>query len=309
MQLLVVNFHYIRDVKPSQGIYPRSLNEFIYQLEELGRCYQFISQQELIKIVETKKYPNGNYCLITFDDNLKEQMNAYEYLENKSIPALFFSTTLPYLNKTVHHVHKLHHIFSVYSDEEITEILRKNNDFDNVIFDQDVLDKEYRYDSEIKKKIKFFLNFHLSNKERNVFINYLFNESVETNECYIKNLYMNEKNLKLLASKNMLGSHTHSHMPLATLSKQKIIDEIKTTSDFFLNLTGKTLHSISFPFGGPGSIDDVVIGISKNLGMKVGFSMNRGINYNKNLKAPLILNRVDTNDAPGGKLGSLEYYR
>ena len=33
----------------------------------------------------------------------------------------------------------------------------------------------------------------------------------------------------------------------------------------------------------------------------------RGINEEVNLRSPLILKRVDTNEAPGGKLNSREY--
>ena len=91
MQLLAVNYHYIRDVKPSKGIYPRSIDEMAFQLDKLGQYYDFISQEELLKIVRSKKYPKGNYCVITFDDNLKEQMKAYEYLEKNSILKKYLS--------------------------------------------------------------------------------------------------------------------------------------------------------------------------------------------------------------------------
>ena len=159
MQLLAVNYHYIRDVKPSKGIYPRSIDEMAFQLDKLGQYYDFISQEELLKIVRSKKYPKGNYCVITFDDNLKEQMKAYEYLEKNSIPAIFFSTTLPYLAKDVHDVHKLHHIYTSYSDNDIAESLEKKFKFYDCQYNTDLLEKEYRYDTDLKKKIKFFLNF------------------------------------------------------------------------------------------------------------------------------------------------------
>ena len=51
MQILTVNYHYIRDIKPKTGIYPRTLAEFKSQIDELGRYYEFVSQEELIKII------------------------------------------------------------------------------------------------------------------------------------------------------------------------------------------------------------------------------------------------------------------
>ena len=106
MQLLAVNFHYIRNKKPQQGIYPRSMQEFRCQVEELGRHYEFISQDDLIRMSESKLLSDSKFCVLTFDDNLKEQEVAFEYLKDNSIPAIFYSTTLPYLEGVVHDVHK-----------------------------------------------------------------------------------------------------------------------------------------------------------------------------------------------------------
>ena len=42
-------------------------------------------------------------------------------------------------------------------------------------------------------------------------------------------------------------------------------------------------------------------------GFNFGLTMNRGINENKDFNHPLMLKRVDTNDAPGGKFKSREF--
>jgi peptidoglycan/xylan/chitin deacetylase (PgdA/CDA1 family) len=76
MQLLAVNYHYFREEKYENGIYPLTKREFLNQIDELSKYYEFISQNDLIDKIKNKKYSNKKYCLLTFDDGLKEQMNA-----------------------------------------------------------------------------------------------------------------------------------------------------------------------------------------------------------------------------------------
>jgi peptidoglycan/xylan/chitin deacetylase (PgdA/CDA1 family) len=307
MQLLAVNFHYIREEKPPQGIYPRSIQEFSDQLTEIGQYFDFLSLAELCQMQEENSYPEGKYCIITFDDNLKEQIRAYSYLEDNNIPAAFFSTTLPYIESKVHDVHKLHYIYSVYSDAEIALILQEMFCFDDFIFDESLLAKEYRYDTLLKKKIKFFLNFHLPPQQREQVIECLFSQSIISHESFIAELYMGLDDLCLLAEKKMLGSHTHSHHALSTLMAREIKNEIFKANDFLFGLTGKKIEAISYPFGGPGAVNKGVVKIVEQYGYKIGFTMNRGLNSQADFSEPLLLQRVDTNDAPGGKLASKEY--
>jgi len=55
MELLVLNYHYFREVKYKSGIYPISEDEFIKQVEYLDSHYKIISQEELREIVKSKK--------------------------------------------------------------------------------------------------------------------------------------------------------------------------------------------------------------------------------------------------------------
>lgn len=307
MQLLSVNFHYIRNQKPDKGIFPRSLTEFAHQIEELGRHYEFIGQSELIRILKSKIYPNKNYCMITFDDNLREQMDAFEYLRNNSIPAMFFSTTLPYLEKRVHDVHKSHHILKTYSDEELARILEAEFDFADVRFDDKLFEKSYRYDNPERKRIKLFLNHKLSEAERHNFIDRLFMQSVGSKEAFIRDFYMSEEDLTLLAEMDMLGTHTHSHLPLAILDDSHIEREMKTSSQCLTDITGKPIRGVSYPYGSLAAVNDVVARVAERVGYDYGLTMFRGINCNEDFSSRFLLKRVDTNDAPGGSLQSQAY--
>jgi len=307
MQMLAVNFHYIRNEKPKEGIYPRSVNEFKYQIAELARHYEFLSLSELQKMISDGGKSKGNYCVITFDDNLKEQMCIFDYLENNAIPAIFFSTTLPYLNTSVHDVHKTHHIYTQHTDENLASYLDKKHGFYNVSFTEEQTNNAYSYDNELKKKIKLFLNFMLPDDEKKLLIDELFSESVGSLDEFIKDFYLSKDDLRMLAAKGMLGTHTHTHYPLATLTEEKINTEIITSIKYLEELTSMKIKAISYPYGRHGAVNEKVASISGNLGLDVGFTMNRGLNTAADMRKALMLKRVDTNDAPGGKLNSLEY--
>src|SRR5687767_1464730 len=123
MRLLIVNYHYIRDVKPRAGIYPLTVAEFRAQVELLGRSYRFTSQGELIGMLDADVFPDENLCLLTFDDSLAEQWCALEVLGSLSIPAICFATTDWIVDRRPHDVHKLHYIFSQLPETRLLELL------------------------------------------------------------------------------------------------------------------------------------------------------------------------------------------
>lgn len=125
MRLLIINYHYFREKKPPSGIYPLTLKEFTDQIDELAKLYQFISQEQLVDWVRKDSYPEKNFCLLTFDDGLKEQVDIFELLVRKGIGGIFFVITNPIRYNIVVDVHKLHYIRSVMQDERLFEFLTK----------------------------------------------------------------------------------------------------------------------------------------------------------------------------------------
>lgn len=309
MQLLAVNFHYIRDEKPSRGIYPRSIEEFQSQIEELGRYYTFLSQQELLRII---REPNGGtgerYCVITFDDNLKEQLSIYDFLERNRIPAIFFSTTYPYIEKDVHDVHKNHQIFTKYSDLELASMFDELYDFESMVFDDEQMQNSYKYDSDLMKKIKLFLNFLLTDVERGKLLDELFSLCVQDKQNFLNDFYFSKEELRMLASVGMLGTHSHLHQPLASIDLSAAKRDIEISVRFLEDFTKIKIKSISYPYGRHGAINHDVANVSRKLGLEAGFTMYRGLNNTETFLEPLMLKRIDTNDAPGGKSRSSEYY-
>jgi peptidoglycan/xylan/chitin deacetylase (PgdA/CDA1 family) len=307
MRLLIVNFHYIRDHKPQAGIYPLSTQEFLHQIDILGRIYRFISQQELIDMIASDNLLDEDCCLLTFDDGLKEQWHALDILERLSIPAVCFATTQPIIKGCTHDVHKMHHVYSKIDCNELYAQLDDHFHIGDYQFDEALMQQEYRYDTPTKRKIKFFINFVLDEVKSKGIVDYLFAQ-VEPNEAaFRQSLYMDTNDLAKLAAADMLGSHTKTHRPLSALDADSLKDEICGSKQILEELTSFPIRSISYPFGGPAAVSPKVADVASRAGMLYGLTMVRGINNDDDIRARMMLRRVDTNDAPGGKLNSTEF--
>lgn len=301
MQLLAVNYHYIRDKKPEAGIYPLSLSELDAQVEALSQYYQFTNQSEILSWIENNNFPKGNYCLLTFDDGLKEQMEAFYHLKKKGITPLLYVLSDMIEFKTVADVHKLHYIRSVISDQELYRKLDEQLSISKVNFDENLLADQYRYDHVQSRKIKYFLNFILKPEEKKHFIHDLFLSLVSSESDFSNKFYMDQDDLIELAQSNALGTHGAAHLPLATLSGDAMRDDLSRSIKFLENQTNSIIKTISYPYGGKSAVSPEVAQLSKELDLKFGFTMLRDLNTVENFKMPLLLNRIDTNDAPGGK--------
>ncbi|HIP11818.1 MAG TPA: hypothetical protein EYG73_03765, partial [Arcobacter sp.] len=233
MKLLSVNFHYVQDEVYENGIYPRSIKQISEQIDVLSKSYEFISQDELVNKIKRKEYDKKNYCLLTFDDGLKEQMNALELLNKKGVPAIFYVTTNSIKNNTVVDVHKLHYIRSLMDDNDIYEFIAKNIDISSIKYPSNINDL-YRYDTLETKKLKYLLNFILEPTLKTQIIDRLLETLIEES-ALSKKLYMTKENIKQLGGLGYLGTHSDLHLPLATLTdsaiKKDISDSVKFLSD------------------------------------------------------------------------------
>lgn len=307
MKLLAVNFHYFREETYSGGIYPVSKAKLNSQINELAKYYTFISQDELAAIISNKSYSNQNYCVLTIDDGLKEQMEAFNFLREKGIPSILYVPTNPIKNKQVLNVHKLHYVRSKMTDEDLFDILDEKYVISKVNFDDAALANQYRYDGEISRKVKFFLNFILSEERKEEAINYFFSSLVSDEEAFATQLYMSQDNLKTLAHYGALGSHGAAHIPLATKSLKEARTDVDSSLNYLEAITGKPVVSFSYPYGGKNAVNTDLGSVFSNTSIQFAFTMWRGVNSKENLVSPLFLQRVDTNDAPGGKNNSKEY--
>jgi peptidoglycan/xylan/chitin deacetylase (PgdA/CDA1 family) len=303
MKLLAVNYHYVRNIKKNNGIFPITPKLFEKQVNEIGKYYDFISMNQLDRLSQKSK---KNYCILTFDDNLMEQNIAFDFLKKNKIPFISFISSYPYMEKKVLNVHKLHQIFYKFDVSEILKELKKKFSFDlKEKINKEVVEKIYSYGETDYKRIKFFFNFICEEKIKNDMIDYFFREIYPDEQKFIQNFYLSEKIIKDLSKKDMIGSHSHSHAPLGKIKNFK--EDIKLSHNFLKQLTKKNIRYFSYPYGRKNAYNKQVCNFLKNLNYKYAFTMNRGFEDNI-LKNSLLLKRIDTNDAPLGKLKNFSFY-
>ena len=307
MNLLIVNFHYFRETQSNSGIYPVSLAQLSNQISLLSERYKFVSQQDICNWIESGEFPSGDFCLITFDDGLKEQMHAFQYLNNLGVPAIFYIATDPIQYNSVLNVHKLHYVRSEMNDDEIFSLLNEKYNIASYNFDQKKLENQYRYDNDIARKVKFFLNFTLSKSESDDAISSLFKSLISDENAFAKQLYMSEEELIILSKHNALGSHGAAHVPLATKPLESAKSDIKKSIDFLETLTAKPIPSFSYPYGGIEAVNETLAVTFEQTHVKFALTMWRGVNGIENFKNPFFLLRFDTNDIPGGRSKENKY--
>ncbi|MFZ6012425.1 MAG: polysaccharide deacetylase family protein [Bacteroidota bacterium] len=300
-KLLIVNYHYFRDEKPSSGIYPVSSAEFISQLDALSRRYIFCGKEEIVKWIKTGYFPDGKFCLITFDDGLREQMEAVEILVRKGIPGIFFVPVGPYLDHAALPVHKLHFVRSVLPDDEVYSLVEKHSTIASYAFDREKLSAQYRYDNEKARRLKYFMNFVLSPDESDSLTHQLFLQVMDDEKQFATRLYMQEGDLVNLSRKNMLGSHGTRHKPLATLSSSQAKHDIAESIKYLEELTQSTIDAFAYPYGSKAAVPADASEQFAGTSIEFAFTMFRGLNTEKEMMERFFLKRVDTNDAPGGK--------
>jgi len=307
LKLLIVNFHYIREETYPAGIYPLSLKNLNKQAEVLSRRYRFISQDNMVEYIRNRSYPDKAMCLLTFDDGLKEQMAAFDLLQSKGIPAIYFVPTNAIQYGQVLDVHKLHYIRSKIDDEVLFDLLNQRYKISTIDFDDQFLTDQYRYDTEKARKIKYFLNFILDENKKDEAINSVFGSLATDEQSFADDLYMDENEIRILSESGALGSHGSAHIALAKVSFEKAENDIRQSVTYLENVTHSPVRSFSYPFGGVDACSESLRSAFGGTDITFALTMYRGVNNNDNIANPYFLNRVDTNDAPGGKLNSNEY--
>jgi len=306
LKLLIVNYHYIRELLPACGIYNITPSAFEKQLESIhSHGYCFISLENLHHAIRNKdpQSLNAKSCLITFDDGLKESYElGLSILDRKGIPGAFYISSFTLGRNKVLDVHKFHHIQSVMDVNEILSYFPVAFSARLDAVTGEAIKNQYIWDNQETAKVKYLINFLLNAHERAGVVQKLFEACITSEQEFAANLYMTEDEIKDIASRNSLGSHGASHSPLACLPKKEICHEIAESRSALMNFTGVNIEAISYPYGGESAVSDVVFEAAGKNNFISGMTMMRGLNSEIDiLSGYLQLKRFDTNDVFGGK--------
>ncbi|MDP2069747.1 MAG: polysaccharide deacetylase family protein [Lutibacter sp.] len=299
--LTVSNYHYIRENFEANypsifGLTPSVFEKQLLSLNDIGK---FIHPTDLIKNLDEILQSKQNYLLVTFDDGLKEQ---FEYglpiLDELGIPAIFFANSKNFEDKKVSTVHKIHLLRSIMDPADFLNSIENIDKIDFSESEKNKAQKIYVYDDKKSAELKYLLNFKMAYDKQELIINKVFNSHFEE-AIVLEKLYMSNENLLNLAKRGYLGSHTHNHYPLGLIDLGSIKFELEHSKLYFETLTNSKIEMVAYPYGNEETCTLEVAAIAKNVGYKIGFTTKRG--NNTLAEKPLLLNRFDCNDLPGGK--------
>jgi len=300
MRLMLVNFHYVRNLIYNAGIYPRTSLQISRQIREIKRNYDFISHQDLMEIKLGRSDYCGNKCLLTFDDGLKEQLEAFELLDHFDIPFVAFISTKTLRKDFVADVHKVHLCRAEMGDAEFFSQVSQHIGERSVSYPENLNDL-YRYDSLEVKKLKYLLNFGLPDSDRQSLISKVFDDNFSS-RLVSETLYLSEEDVARLARLGRVGSHGETHQPLAKMDVIECYKEMISSKDKLVSLGADENIGISYPYGGELAVSEDVCEMALAAGYSYGITMRRGtVEVGKSDLNWMKLPRLDTNDAPGGK--------
>jgi peptidoglycan/xylan/chitin deacetylase (PgdA/CDA1 family) len=300
--LLIVCYHYFRETSYRGGIYPINKTILERQIAAIGRDYRFVGESDILRWFR-EGAPDGKYCLITFDDGLKEQITAYRLLKAKAIPSMCYVPSGHYQNKQVLEVHKLHYIRTQINDEAFASELNALSAWREASFDEKVLTAQYPFDSVEGRRIKYFFNFMLSAAEKGELVQYLFDQLVNNQELFFNSLYLSTEEIKELAEGQALGAHGKSHMPLSRFSGDELRHEISDNANYLEAVAQQPIRSFAYPYGGKTAVNEDTWRGFEDSSIEFALTTWHGTNDASEYSGSnrFYLKRVDTNYAPGGK--------
>ncbi len=250
MRLLAVNYHYYRTELPTSGIHPITPRRFSEQISQLTARWKIVSELEFVSGFNAGDTRENEFCLITFDDGLKEQMKAIRWLVSQGLSAVCYVPTAPVIERRVLDVHKIHIIRTLGSDIDLSKSLSMRFGAAFSKMDLGIASHQYPYDSDDARRVKYFLNFILAPDARSEWVDEIFCRLAGDEEKVVEELYMDRDDLRELAQYRMLGTHGHAHLPLAGMNAKVIQADIGHSLDVIEDITGLRVRGISYPYGG-----------------------------------------------------------
>ena len=284
----------------------RSPEEFRSQLETLAAMGEYVSPEQLEQLLlrpDAARLERG--FVLTFDDGFKDHIRyVAPELDRRGWKAFFFVNSAHWQGEMLG-VHRLQLLnasvqFPNLYDAFIQWLRDKDLALDPSQLSMERVRQAYSYDEDNVARFKFSINFEMSHDSRELVLQELFAQFLGDESDHMTELYLTTGECKMLADfGHTIGCHSHRHRPLSLLNAKDCAADLAINSQSIQEATGQRPSWISFPNGVLDSKDVHTLAACEGQGLRFGFTMNRGFIQSE---ARLIsLNRVDTNDAPGGK--------
>jgi peptidoglycan/xylan/chitin deacetylase (PgdA/CDA1 family) len=272
-ELVIINYHrvYNNTLKTDfdAGVFGPSAEMFEKQMLWLKSNTDILSENDIIDYINNgKKLPN-RCSAVTFDDGYIDNYEiAYPILKHHKIPAMFFVPTKALLDRNLCWWDLINYLIKKCDKKSINII--------GVEFQIDTLNGKLNAISEIIKYKKY------QKEEKTFSLLPDLSEAcgVDFPDIELQSAQlMTWENLIELGKNNVaIGSHTHSHRVLSTISASEQLNEMVKSMQVLQDKLGSKPRSIAYPVGDYNAFTADSELAAEKAGYEVAFSFQTGIN-------------------------------
>ena len=272
--LIVINYHRIYQdtiaTKFDKGVFTHSVDDFEKQMKWLKHNADFLSEDDVIYFAKHKKSFPRRCILITFDDGYKDNYKlVFPILKYLNIPAIFFIPTKAIINREL-------------GWWDMISYFINNSSKKSIIIHSEKIAIEHHCEKD--KAIKYLLHVMKISKRSDT-KNLL---KILAHECDVDFPTRTEQSKQLMSwdeirevsTQNIaIGSHTHTHKVLSSLSNEEQLKELRLSKSLLEEKLNEAIKSVAYPVGGSLVFTEQTKTLAQLAGYEIGFSFNTGINH------------------------------
>jgi peptidoglycan/xylan/chitin deacetylase (PgdA/CDA1 family) len=274
--LLVLTYHRIGDPSTQPYYAPvasASVEGLRDELRALARTHRVIGIDEVVALAKEGFRVKEPTALVTFDDGYRDNFDAaLPVLRSLGVPATFFlppgflqEPRLPWWD----------HIAYV---SNTTDRPTLRLDWPEPL--EIDLNLKASRPAAIARFVRAYLDHHVSDERR-------FRALLEDRAGVIvdedelgRALFMTWDQVRALVAAGMsVGSHSQTHRNLSRLSESDQRAELVESKRVLESVLGRAVETLAYPYGWPGTYDDLTARLAADAGYRVAFSSLEGVNH------------------------------
>jgi peptidoglycan/xylan/chitin deacetylase (PgdA/CDA1 family) len=267
--LLVLNYHRIGKAQESpydSGVFSATAEDFDAQIRCVKKYFHMATLDEAAEIVVAGKKPRSAVALLTFDDGYVDNYRiAFPALASQRVQGVFFLATgfvgsnhIPWWDAAAYII-KRSSPRVIRLGERVIEIGPGSRQ------------------AAIEQALSVYKARALGDAD--TFITLLESECDTTRPDGSERCFLNWEEAAEMARCGMaVGSHTHTHPNLATLSYDQQLAEFKLSKKLLEGCLGIPAQSVAYPYGLRETLSPATFEAARDAGYRLGFSFHGGFN-------------------------------
>ena len=252
-----VMYHYVRPADPALPYFRHlELADFRRQLDYFCDHFNPVTKAAFNQALATGQ-PVERGIVLTFDDGFKDHCRyVWPELQQRNLWGIFYIPTLPFTNRKLLSVHRVHMLLGKWGGERIFEALAEN-------ITEAMLSDEHRErfqhqtyanqgNDAYTNHVKRTLNYYIDDRHRQKVLDRLMDRFFPDESQLVDQFYMSGDDLRAMDAAGMtIGSHSVSHPVMSKLSPDEQEQEIARSFDFLEANQGRLdPRTFCYPYGG-----------------------------------------------------------